>query len=267
MRSAMRANADLISIGLAALAAVVSALGPPGPLRVVLGLTLSLFLPGYGLSAALYAKVNDLRWPERIALSVGSSLVLLVLIALAVSYSPWARDPQSTALALGGVTILCALAAWLHRAAVGSEGPCSGWNGWAPLPVSRSIIVTFAVVVVLAVGLSWLGRPTPSEAYTAFFALRSDGTSDPYVIARGYISIILDVSNHEGHRVSYRVEVLRDGAAVADMHTTVANGAIWRHRLSIAMPGAEGGQLQMLLFRKDRPHHVYRILRLRPARP
>jgi uncharacterized membrane protein len=266
MRSAMRANADLISIGLAALAAIVSALGPPGPLRVVLGLTLCLFLPGYALSAALYAKVNDLQWRERNALSVGSSLVLLILIALVLSYSPWARDPQSTALALGGVTILSALAAWLRRAAAGSEGPCSGWDGWNRLPVSRSIIVMLAVVVVVAAGLSWLGRATPSEAYTAFSALRSDGTSDPYVTAHGHISIILDVSNHEGRRVSYRVEVLRDGAAVAVMHTLVANGAIWRHRLSIAMPSAEGGHLQMLLFREDRPHHVYRILRLRPAR-
>lgn len=265
MRSAMRGNADLIVSGLGALGAVVGVVAAAGPLRMVLGLTLCLFLPGYALTAALYARADDLHWAERIALSVGSSVVLLVLIALALSYSPWAHDPQSTAVALGGAIMLSALVAWLHRLRIGNEGPRVTSRGWVWLPTSKFIIVTLTTIAILALGLSWLGRPMPSEAFTAFSTLRSDGTSQPYAVSGRQLSIIVRVANHEGHQMSYRVAVLQAGSIVATMQAVVANGMTWRCPLSVPAPGKGPVRFQLLLFRMDRPHHVYRRLLLRPA--
>lgn len=267
MRRALHDNADLIVVGLGALAGAAAASGPAGPVRVVLGLDLCLFLPGYALTAALYAKAGELRWAERIALSIGSSLVLLILIALALDYSPWAHDPQSTTLTLSGATVLLALSAWLHRAAIGSAGSCV-WPGFqARLPTPGRIIFTLAAVAVLGMGLSWLGRPAPSEAFTSFSVLRGDGTSGPYVTSGGEMPVIVGVTNHEGHRTSYRIEVLRGRSTVAAMQATVANGATWRHPVGIAVPRAARALFQILLFRTVQPHHVYRCLLLRPTHP
>lgn len=263
----MRGNADLILVGLVALVGVATAVGPPGPLRVVLGLTLCLLLPGYALSAALYAKVDDLRWAERIALSVGTSLVLLVLTALAVSFSPWSHDPHTVALALGGVTVLSALAAWLHRVSAGSDGPCARWGSLGRVPVPHLVMFMLAAIAILGTGVSWLGRSTPSEAFTTFSVLRRDGVSGPYLMAGREIPVILGVTNHEGHRMSYRIEVLQEHSVIATIRATVATGATWRHPMHIVSRRTGHTHFRMLLFRGDWSHLVYRRLLLRVTRP
>jgi uncharacterized membrane protein len=46
------------------------------PVRIILGLPLVLFLPGYSLIAALFIRKDDLDGIERIALSVGLSIAI-----------------------------------------------------------------------------------------------------------------------------------------------------------------------------------------------
>ncbi len=58
-------------------------------LRYVLGGLLVLFLPGYSLVEALYAKKQELEGLTRIALSVGLSLALVPLVGLVLNYTPF----------------------------------------------------------------------------------------------------------------------------------------------------------------------------------
>ena len=63
----------------------------PGPLaymRYVFGGALVLFLPGFSVVELLYAKKAVLDWTERAALSIGMSLAMTVLTALALNYTP-----------------------------------------------------------------------------------------------------------------------------------------------------------------------------------
>ena len=57
-------------------------------LRYILGSIFILFLPGYSFIKALYPtrEIDDI---ERIALSIGSSLVLVPLTGLLLNYTPW----------------------------------------------------------------------------------------------------------------------------------------------------------------------------------
>jgi hypothetical protein len=58
-------------------------------LRYVFGGLLVLFLPGYGLIEALYAKKKELEGLTRIALSIGLSLALVPLTGLVLNYTPF----------------------------------------------------------------------------------------------------------------------------------------------------------------------------------
>jgi uncharacterized membrane protein len=58
-------------------------------LRIILGLPMVLFFPGYVLLAALYPRKESLGNAERFVLSFGVSIAIVVLIGLALNYSPW----------------------------------------------------------------------------------------------------------------------------------------------------------------------------------
>ena len=70
--------------------------------RYVLGGIFVLFLPGYMLISVLYSRNEDLSGLERAALSIGLSLALAPLVALALNFTPWGirLEPIMIALAL-----------------------------------------------------------------------------------------------------------------------------------------------------------------------
>lgn len=58
-------------------------------LRWILGSVFALFIPGYVTVQALLPSGRDLGEIERLALSVGLSLVVVMLIGLVLNYTPW----------------------------------------------------------------------------------------------------------------------------------------------------------------------------------
>jgi hypothetical protein len=77
-------------------------------LRYVFGGLLVLFLPGYSLVEALYAKKKELDDLTRIALSIGLSLALVPLTGLVLNYTPFGIRliPVETSLALLTIVLL-----------------------------------------------------------------------------------------------------------------------------------------------------------------
>ncbi|MDM7934094.1 MAG: DUF1616 domain-containing protein [Methanothrix sp.] len=58
------------------------------PLRALLGLALAFFAPGYALISALFPG-RELDAIERLALSIGLSICIVVLIGIGLNYTPW----------------------------------------------------------------------------------------------------------------------------------------------------------------------------------
>jgi hypothetical protein len=86
---------------------------PNSPLQVLrwaLGLLFVLFLPGYVAIQALFPSV-ELDGFDRIALSVGVSLVLDMFSGLALNYTPWRIRLAPILLLLGTLTICFAILA------------------------------------------------------------------------------------------------------------------------------------------------------------
>ena len=89
-------------------------------LRVLFGVLLVLFIPGYALIAALFPAAGDIDGIERIALSFGLSIAIVPLTGLALNYTPWGirLDPVVTCLSL--LTLgLCLVAQYRRGSAEG----------------------------------------------------------------------------------------------------------------------------------------------------
>jgi hypothetical protein len=82
-------------------------------LRYIFGGLLVLFLPGYALVEALYAKRKELDDLTRIALTIGLSLALVPLTGLVLNYTPFGIRLIPVAASLSLLTIiLLFIAVW-----------------------------------------------------------------------------------------------------------------------------------------------------------
>jgi len=109
---------DLIFIVAFVLISVVIIAVPPlnaTPLRAVVGFPLVLFLPGYSLVSALFPQKDELDMLERIALSIGLSICIVVFIGLALNYTPWGIRLGPIILALSAFTLIGTAASALRR--------------------------------------------------------------------------------------------------------------------------------------------------------
>lgn len=57
--------------------------------RVIFGIPIALFLPGYSLQSALFARKNDLTVVERFAISFGMSIAIFPVVVLVLDRLPW----------------------------------------------------------------------------------------------------------------------------------------------------------------------------------
>jgi len=113
-----RVPADLALVILLTLSCIPFVLVPPlneTPVRIILGLLLVLFLPGYSLIAALFPRKDDLDGIERIALSFGLSIAVVPLLGLALDYTPFGIRLVPVLVVLSVFTVLLAVIAGVRR--------------------------------------------------------------------------------------------------------------------------------------------------------
>ena len=109
---------DLIFIVAFVIVSVVIITVPPlnaTPIRAVVGFPLVLFLPGYSLVSALFPRNDELDIIERIALSIGLSICVVVFIGLALNYTPWGIRLGPVLLALSAFTLIGTAVSALRR--------------------------------------------------------------------------------------------------------------------------------------------------------
>jgi len=91
------------------------------PIRIILGLPLVLFLPGYSLIATLFPRKDDLDAIERIALSFGLSIAITPLLGLALNYTPFGIRLSPILTVLSIFTVSLALGASVRRSRIPEE--------------------------------------------------------------------------------------------------------------------------------------------------
>lgn len=92
-------------------------------LRWILGSAFVLFIPGYVTVETLFPKGRELNGIERFALSVGLSLILVMLIGLLLNYTPWGIRLTPIVISLTIFTIGLALAALVRKFMLSRQNP------------------------------------------------------------------------------------------------------------------------------------------------
>jgi len=109
---------DLVAVILFVVVSSMFVVVPPlngTPIRAILGLLLVLFIPGYTLVCALFPKNDEMDGIERIALSIGLSICVVVLIGLALNFTPWGIRLGPILLSLSGFSLLMVAITALRR--------------------------------------------------------------------------------------------------------------------------------------------------------
>lgn len=107
----------LLIIGFVVVSTVIITVPPlsDSPLRVVVGFLLVLFIPGYLLVSALFPRKDEIDAVERIALSIGLSICIVVFVGLCLNYTPWGIRLGTILLALSAFILVFTALSALRR--------------------------------------------------------------------------------------------------------------------------------------------------------
>ena len=116
---------------------VVVIVSPFSIWRIILGLPLVLFSPGYALIVVLFPKRGRMGGIERVALSFGISVAVVALIMLILNYTPWGFIVASTLYAIASFVFVVSIIALLRRKRLSGEEKLNielrlelpGWGG------------------------------------------------------------------------------------------------------------------------------------------
>ncbi|HEY8478158.1 MAG TPA: DUF1616 domain-containing protein [Chloroflexota bacterium] len=252
------------------------------PLRLVLGVLYVLWAPGFCLVAALFPRRADVDGFDRLGLSLGLSVALVPLLALAIDALPWGLRLWPMVASLGAATGCFAAVAWYRRSRVPPAERYAPALTWQPRQWWRTLhpgerwtyrLVGGALGVALLSGAWLLATPTPGERTTEFYMLGREGRAEGFpatVVPDQDLAVTVGIANHEGRTRVYRVEVwvvdgwnpsyrtlvARTGPIVLESEREHRRTVTWR------MPRAEEDQQVQLFLFVDGGEEPYRALRL-----
>ena len=280
------------------------------PVRIIVALVVVLFVPGYALIAALFpgrdSSVSDeealtttreadrdgesggIDILERVALSFGASIALVLLVGIGVSFTPWGLQLVPVLTALTALTVPLTVLAAVRRVRLPSEARFNphpiawlvgGIRGLtAPEDRTDAVLnILLVVSVLLAAGsLAYAVNDPPSgEQFTEFYLLTENETGN--LVATGYPtnfttgesqSIVVGIENEEDQSETYTVltqlqvvEIDREIMTVTDareldrFNRELSDGESLTLTREITPRELNGEQLrlQFLLYRGDAP--------------
>ncbi len=192
-------------------------------LRIILGLPLVLFFPGYNLIAALFPRKENLGGVERVALSFGLSIAVAPLMGLILNYTPWGIRIYPVLISLTAFILVMSGLAWHRRRRLAPNERfvveihshlASPFEGKGVVDRALSAILIAAIIGAIGTLGYVIAAPKVGERFTEFYILGSEGKAGNYpeVLKVGEEGeIILGIVNHEQERASYWVEVRIDG--------------------------------------------------------
>lgn len=241
-----RFSADLALVIFWTLTCIPFVLLPPlnaTPVRVVLGLPLMLFLPGYALIALLFPRKTDLDSIERIALSFGLSIAVVPLIGLGLNYTPFGIRLSPVLFSLAVVTIALAVGAALRRRRVPAgeafavEFRAAFKTVMDSFAASEtrldrilSVILLISILVAIGMVVYVIVTPKQGEKFTEFYILGPGGKADDYPTSLRVGEegrVIIGIVNREYATVEYRLEVLLGDARLTNERFPLDHNETW----------------------------------------
>lgn len=243
----MRGQKDLrLVVALSVLCAVLALLIPVDGLALVFAAPLALFLPGYSITAAAFAR-RDLRWPQFLLLSIALSLATLVLGSLLLNYVGGIH-PLSWAVLLVLVVLGACRAAALGR---GNSGGAPRWPRARPRGPQTVMLLgaAAATIAALVLGLSTV----PAEdavGYTQLWVLPAAGSDGS--------EAQVGVRSQQQTSIGFDLRVRIGAQRLVKRSFRLAPGET--HLLRLRAPPGSTGTVPVIatLLRHNRPFSVYR---------
>jgi uncharacterized membrane protein len=223
-------------------------------LSITAGLFGLLFLPGFVLSSVLFPKRNVLDGPERVAVSIGLSIAILVLAGYLLNLTPWGLQFGSVLTAIG-IIVIGGLAYLGIRHRYSYKGLLTEMRRY----ISPQNILALGLIVGVVFGLSWLAAAPPgAEPTTEFFVVDHEIRDRQLVLTLGII-------DHEPDQTTYTLRI-QEGDELLDAAPSVllASGEQWETTLTTQLSDTgfdEPLRLRILLF-EDGNTEPYRSLHL-----
>ena len=261
-----------------ALLFVIIAFLPNNALRIVIGLPVVLFFPGFTLLAALFPRKESLNDIERVALSFGLSIAVVPLIGLALNYTPWGIRLYPILIALFIFIFGMSVIGWYRNRKLTEEERIalhifirfpSLSHLWSEQSLRDKIITVMltACIIVAAGALVYVAlQPRNVEKFTEFYILNDAGEVEDYpgtIVAGQSAKLILGVINHENEATIYRIEITLGGKSMQQIEPFVLNAELKQEQEITVIPFEKGDrqELVFLLYKGDSAD-VYESLHL-----
>jgi hypothetical protein len=224
-------------------------------LRAIIGVPFMLFVPGYAITAAAFPHAI-LGLPERVVLSLGLSLAVLITGSLILYLMLGGLNANSWAILLFAVTLVASLIATVHRVRNPGDIPARIHLGlrWYQL-----LFFGFAALLVVA-AFDLALTPLPSQGiqgYTELWIVPA-GNEQKNVVRLG-------INSMEFATTSYKLDVQARGQNIQEWSgIELTPGQKWE--TTMALPPAIAGQMvEAVIYRLDAPKEVYRRVEFWPS--
>jgi uncharacterized membrane protein len=238
--------------------------------RLILGVVVVFFLPGYALIAALFPNKGGINRSQRIALSFGLSVAIVPALTLILSL--WGGISLGSLLAvLAPFVVMCTVIAEVRRRALPVaqrfsvqlpqiQTAAKVFSG-AESRVDKLLSVVLVLsVVTLALTIGYtLAFPNPGEKFTEFYILGTNGAIGSYATQYKLGQqkpVTVGIVNHEQQDTSYELVVrLNDtnkSTVLYSENVSIADSDTWQKVLNLK-PDRTGSNMTMefLLYRNN----------------
>ncbi len=246
--------------------------------RIILGIPMLLFIPGYVLIAALFPGKDDLEGTERIALSFGLSIAIIPILGLLLNFSVGIRLLTILITLCIYTAVLLLIAAFIReKLPVYDQFSVPFYkifeivnkefvNSQSNMDRILIAILIFSIVIEIGMIISVIITPKTGERFTEFYILGSGGKTENYSTNLKYNSparILVGVVNHEYVPVNYTIEVTLNGNLLANTNFNLDNNRTWEKNETF-VPDMIGRdmKLEFLLFKENNFSSAYRELHL-----
>jgi uncharacterized membrane protein len=244
-------------------------------LRVLLGVSFVLFIPGYALQAAIFPQENELDMIARAAVSVGLSFAVSPLLALVLFLFSFPISFPATSFGLALFILACMLVALVRRRRQSAQAappqPVSKYiqtwwdsSDWFPRILAGIIVIAF----LIALGATFLFlQEIPTRHLTEFAFLDADGNAVQYTqiaTAGQSMNLVFFIANWEGEPGTYRIVARANGDRTIAITNPILLPDKTSEKINLRFPAPEisGNQrIEFLLERSGSPF-PYRTLQL-----
>lgn len=235
-------------------------------LRIIFGLPFLLFLPGYSLVSALWAKKSVLDSLERVALSLGLSIAIVPLAGLGLNYTPWGITLTSILVCIYCLILILLIVTWLRRAKLNPNERYTLRLDFVPNNLnamsSTDKLVVLIIAIAIVIGgamLVYIAMNPPEERFTELFLLDENGSTMNYpsnLTVNESASLIIGVVCHEQQTIDYIVLVklvpeIDANRTLEQYSFSLADEEEWRQDFNFSVNESGRFKLEFRLFKDD----------------